>query len=75
MAYPTKESNDKEGGSPNKADSEKLGQFVEDTQDYDMPDHGDDSVGDYVDRNHPHMQPDNRKTGDHPHKDLNYGKK
>ena len=75
MAYPTKESNDKEGGSPSQAESDRLGQYVEDTKDYDEPDHDDDSVGAYVEREHPHMQPDNRKAGDHPHKDLSFGKK
>lgn len=70
MAYPTKESNDREGGSPNEEESERLGDYVEDTKDQDMPS-GD--TGPYTDRNHPHQDAQNRQPGDHPHKHLVQG--
>lgn len=60
MAYPTAKSNDREGGSPSKVESEKTADYMEESTAY-------------VDREHPHQDASNRKVGDHPHKDLAKG--
>jgi hypothetical protein len=79
MAYPTRESNNKEGGSPNEAERQKVGDYVEKTKNQDEPQadsqdtdgqYDQVTVGPYVDRAHPHAQPEDRKAGDHPHKDY-----
>lgn len=74
MAYPTAKSNDREGGSPSKAESERTADYMDETKDIDDPenDHDEDDkdVGEYVDRKHPHQDSEDRQTGDHPHKHL-----
>jgi hypothetical protein len=65
MAYPTAKSNDREGGSPSKAESERTSDYIESTENNETG-----SVGGYVDRNHPHKDAKDRKTGNHPHQDL-----
>lgn len=75
MAYPTRESNNNEGGSPNETERTAVGDYMEATKQADAKDtdgqYDQTTVGPYVDREHPHSKKENRDPGDHPHKDLN----
>ena len=70
MAYPTKESNDREGVSDSKpladqADADIQADAKDTDGQYDQV-----TVGPHVDRAHPHQNAEDRKAGDHPHKHL-----
>jgi hypothetical protein len=78
MAYPTR--NNPLGGSPNQDEREEVGNYMEDTKNYDDPQadsrdtdgqYDQVTVGPYTDRKHPHQDSQDRNTGDHPHQDLN----
>lgn len=74
MAYPTKESNDSEGGTPSQSQSKALGDFVQSETQADSRDtdgqYDQVTVGPLTDRSHPHQNAEDRKPGDHPHKDY-----
>lgn len=58
MAYPTRENAQ---GSPTQDEGEQVGNYVDSTQNQDMP---------QADTKHPHQDSADRKPGDHPHKDM-----
>jgi hypothetical protein len=80
MAYPTRNSDPE--GSPNQQERESVADYMERTKQADQDNEQADSrdtdgqydqvtVGPHVDRKHPHTDAEDRKVGDHPHKDLN----
>ncbi len=73
MAYPTRNSDP--DGSPNQQERESVADYMEKTKQADSQDtdgqYDQVSVGPYVDRKHPHADGEDRKTGDHPHSDMN----